>query len=257
MLRVQISNNPMTAAYDFSSYSRQELIDLCRQKQVAGHSKKKIHELIELLVKAGVHPEKLGAAKPAASPSSASLAKPDVPTPEQPTQPSSSLGASPSASPSQQQRQYIFNAAWPQVLPYLEDASIALIIADAPSNALGDKWLVEGLRLLETGGAFLIRGLPRVPPCVPKTIHTTWYTLQDKTKVLVLQKEAAATNDTTAAAATDLYIRFLNTIAEGATVLMPFAGDGDAAKLVKTCGRSLIAMDRDESRVQKLYDLTT
>jgi hypothetical protein len=64
---------------DYTSYSRQDLIDLCREKNVSGHSKKKVNELIELLIKAGVHPTKASAAPTPATPTPATPATPATP----------------------------------------------------------------------------------------------------------------------------------------------------------------------------------
>ena len=210
---------------DYTSLSRQELINLCREKNVAGFSHKKIHELIDLLVKAGVPPPGKAAAATATA-ATATAAATAVPA-----------------------HHYIFNTGWQNVLPYLTDNSVQLILADpAPANT---GWLEHGLRVLDTNGLFLIHGSI---PQLPTNVHATEIPIATG-KVLVLSKSAPFNLDVSLRSPSDLYELILTRSEPDAVTVIPFAADGATAKLVKRKGRSMIAMDAEESRVKYLYTL--
>jgi hypothetical protein len=212
---------------DFSKYSRQQLIDLCRTNKVKGFSHKSIEELIGLLLNAGIKP---------------------ADTPEVSTEaPSTTNTTNTTNNPNEKPHQYIFHTSWEQVLPYIEEHYAKLVLVDLPSVQQNTQWIAESLRILETGGTLLIRGLSDLPE-IQHSLHASWISVGSE-KVLILRKEAYTGAPKTLQA---LYDSLIHDTPVDSTILMPFASaSDDVCKLLRN--RSFITMDCDEARVSKLY----
>lgn len=140
-------------------------------------------------------------------------------------------------------KHYIFHADWTNVLPYLEDDSVQLILADTTDC------IEQGLRILDSKGLLVIRN----PSMTSMThIHTTEIRT-GRGSVYVLCKSPFHL-DIAIKTPTDLYEILLSYISPDSVVVLPSVGDGAIAKLV--CRkRPMIAMDADESRIQYLYSI--
>jgi site-specific DNA-methyltransferase (adenine-specific) len=153
---------------DYSTKTRAELIELCKQNSLKGYSNKKKEGLIALLSEAMT------------TPSSSSKEE----TPAQ---------SMPSPAPLQQ---HIINADSLQYLPTLPSDSAQIIIADPPYNigkdfgndsdkqsmddylSWTDKWLKECLRILKPNGSMFVYGFSEILALilarVPYTINRRW-----------------------------------------------------------------------------------
>lgn len=207
----------------FSKYSRQQLIDLCRTNKVKGFSHKSVDELIGLLVNAGIKPADDKTITSTNIAPETTIPNNVPPSPET-TRP----------------YQYIFYTSWDQVLPYIEERSAKLVIVDAPA---GKECITESLRILETGGTLVIRGIHEVSQ---NSLHASWVTVGSE-KVLVLRQEPYTGTHKTLGALYDSLIKTTD-----GTILLPFASE-EVCKLLRN--RSFIVMDGDEARVSKLYSL--
>lgn len=208
----------------FVGYTKDELVDLCRAKGVTGHSKKKVHELIELLMKAGIQPEKKGTAKEP-KPKAAEAAE---------AEPKEDDTTSVTSSTSNTSHEYFFRASWPDVLPHLEDASVQLVIADPATDS---HWVRECIRVLEPDGTLAIRGLSTVPTGIPSAYRTSWVTVGNHT-ILIVAQDAYTT---TAKTLESFYEGLVAATRPDAMVLLPFAN----GLLTRTLGqhrRSFVAM---------------
>lgn len=203
----------------FVGYTKDELVDLCRAKGVTGHSKKKVHELIELLMKAGIQPEKKGKAK-------------EPETNPEPKEDDATSVTSSTSNTSNTSHEYFFRAGWPDVLPHLEDASVQLVIADP---AVEGDWVRECLRILEPEGTLVIRGLSAVP--IPSTYMTSWVTVGNE-KILIVAQGAYAT---TAKTLESFYEGLVMATRSDAMIVMPFV-NGLLTRIVGRHRRSFVAM---------------
>jgi len=211
----------------FVGYTKDELVDLCRAKGVTGHSKKKVHELVELLMKAGIQPEKKGKAKEPKE------AKAETKAAEPKEDDTASVTSSTSNS-SNTSHEYFFRAGWSDVLPHLEDASVQLVIADP---AVEGDWIRECLRVLEPEGTMAICGLSAVPTCIPSAYMTSWVTVGGQ-KILIVAQGAMAT---TAKTLESFYESLVIATRPDAMVVMPFA-NGLLTRIVGWHKRSFVAM---------------
>jgi hypothetical protein len=235
----------MTTADDYSGYTKDDLVHLCRAKNVSGHSKKKVPELIELLMKAGVVPEKKAG-------TTAKRGRPvKVDTESVPQDSCDNQSTSSTSS-----HEYIFHAEWKNVLQYMEDESVQLVLADHDTQ--GD-WIVECIRTLEPNGILVLRGMSDIPACVATATATATWTTVGSEKVLVVCKGAEATAAIAEAAPapatlTKFYETLITNTRSDATLLLPFASE-DLCKLVRKHRRSFVTMECDVNRITRLYDL--
>ncbi len=228
---------------DFSKYSRQQLIDLCRTNKVKGFSHKSIEELIGLLVNAGIKPaEDSGATVTAIA--SAATATTTI-APETTIEPTATTTTTTTNKEAEKPRQYIFYTGWNQVLPYIEEDSAKLVVADVPSSQ-DHQWIVESVRIMGTGGTLLIRGFQGELPAIQHSLHASWITVGSE-KILILHKEPYTGSHKTVAS---LYNHMIEKT--DGTILLPFASES-IGKLLRN--HSFIAMDDNEARVSQLYSL--
>ena len=225
---------------------------MCRDNKVRGHSKKKHPEVIELLLKAGVHPTKgLGTAAtvPASATGIASAEAEDT--------------HSVSSQSTTKSHEYVFHAPWENVLPYLDDDHASLVIAD-PISAEEDvisQLLPHAVRILDAKGILLVNGLTEIPELpTGYELYTTWISVGDAatpTKVLAIHKNPAFTCAPAATGAKTLpkfYEAFLlNHTEPNSTVVLPYATDEKLPALVKKHQRSFVTMSPSEKLVEKFY----
>ncbi len=249
---------------DFAGYTMPELVKLCNENGVKGHSKKKVHEIVDLLIHAGVHPvKKEGALKKKGRPlatttattATTAVTAPDVATATVPEDAADDAASTSSTS----SHEYIFRASWRDVLKHLEDGSAQLAIADSASSVQVSDWITESLRVLEDGGLLVVRGLH--PQAVPASLQNSQWMKVGTESLLVVTKGAtaaaiaatAATDETKSV--TGFYESLISNTRADATILVPFAGNGDVCKLVRKHRRSFVTMDDDENRIARLYKI--
>lgn len=148
---------------DYKDKSRNELIQLCKEKHIKGYSGKKVNELIELITQSEKNTEQ---------------------------------GRGHSVNVSVPLRQDIIHGDALSILPTLEDESAQIIIADPPYNigkdfgndsdkkSMGeylmwcDKWIKECLRILKPNGTMFVYGysenLALVLARIPYNIQRRW-----------------------------------------------------------------------------------
>ncbi len=154
---------------DYSTKTRAELIELCKERSIKGYSNKNKEAIIALLS------EEAQQSSPPSPPPS--------PPPSQPT-------------PSPPLQQHIINADSLQYLPTLPSDSAQIIIADPPYNigkdfgndsdkqsmddylTWTDKWLKECLRILKPNGSMFIYGFSEILALilarVPYNVNRRW-----------------------------------------------------------------------------------
>jgi hypothetical protein len=231
---------------DFSKYTRQQLIDLCRTNKVKGFSHKSIDELIGLLVNAGIKPAEDSTSAIATTTTNTTTAIASAATTTAPeTTTTATATATATNKETEKPRQYIFYTGWNQVLPYIEEDSAKLVIADVPSSQ-DHQWIVESVRIMGTGGTLLIRGFQGELPAIQHSLHASWITVGSE-KILILHKEPYTGSHKTMAS---LYNHMIEKT--DGTILLPFASES-IGKLLRN--HSFIAMDDNEARVSQLYSL--
>lgn len=236
---------------DFTGYNKTELADMCRANDISGHSKKSPSVLIEMLIKAGIHPVKKCevAKKERAVTKSTEVAK----AIETATTAAVVSKTSHTTNTTNTTHEYIFHADWSNVLQYLDASCVQLIIADGQQGVQGDTlWLSESLRVLETDGTILVHGMTNLP-LLPKEAHASWIPVGTD-KILAIRKDTEPV-EATMETLQGVYNEFVEMTRTDATVLLPFAGNGETCKLVRKYRRSFIAMESDKESVSRLYSL--
>ena len=232
---------------DFAGYTMKELVALCNDNKVKGHSKKKVPEIIEMLIKAGIHPpKKEGSAAKKGRPAGASTSTNDTKA----AAPTSTTPAPEEATVSNISHEYIFHANWNNVLRYLDESSVQLAIADTVRDT--GVWIAESLRVLESDGVLLIRGMTTIPT-LPTGARASWLPCQGNEKLLAIRKDGAIV-DATMDTVHGIYNEFLEMTRPDATVLLPFAGE-EVCKMVRKYRRSFIAVEANDDRLAHLYSI--
>lgn len=224
-----------TTTISYTSYTKKQLETLCKERKIKGISFKHRDVLIEMLMTYDAsHTSNINGLESNDYRDSkiANIKEHD----------------DASSTSSTRSHEYIFHADWVQVLPYLEDSSVAIIIADAASLSSGIKWMAECLRILTTDGTCFIRGMTSVPACIPKHIHTSWHTTE---RILALRKDVSHPSDSETAE--ELYTSCIQGTSADSTVLLLLPFPGESVKLVKSLQRPFIAMDSHS--VDHLYDI--
>ncbi len=241
---------------DFAGYTMKELVALCNDNKVKGHSKKKVPEIIDMLIKAGIHPPKKegGAAKkgrPAGvGVSAVASASTNDTKAETIAAPTTTTPAPEEAAVSNISHEYIFHANWNNVLRYLDESSVQLAIADTVRDT--GVWIAESLRVLESDGVLLIRGMTTIPT-LPTGARASWLPCQGNEKLLAIRKDGV-TVDATMDTVHGIYNEFLEMTRPDATVLLPFAGE-EVCKMVRKYRRSFIAVEANDDRLAHLYSI--
>jgi hypothetical protein len=234
---------------DYAGYTKNELADLCRANGVSGHSKKPPSVLIDMLIRANVHPvRKNVTSKKGSSGGSVTTKAPEVPTEESATKSEEAEDTASTSSTSS--HEYIFRASWSEVLQHLEKGSAQVVIADTPIST-DDAWITESLRVLEDDGTLVIRGLH--PQAVPSFLQNSqWITVGSESLLCVTKGSALPSG---AKSVTTFYESLISNTRPDATILVPFAGNGDICKLIHKHRRSFVTMDSDEDCVSRLYKI--
>jgi hypothetical protein len=222
----------------YAGYSKDELANLCRAKNVGGHSKKKVPELIDLLMKAGVVPErKIGTVIKKVQPAIVE-SSPVADTDTNSTSSTSSY-------------EYIFHAEWKNVIQYIESASVQLVIAESTSHG---SWIAECIRTLEPNGRLVIHGAltPEDTSYIPPHINVKSVNVGNHKLVVLCNGTVELASSTGVKSLPRFYESLLCETRSDATILLPFASE-ETCKLVRKCRRSFVTMDHDQDCVARLY----